>query len=1054
MYTYDKDEARQKIAALVEAFHTNEMALEKAPEAQIENDFIRPLFEALNWNVRNEGLSPTQQEFRLQRTDRLGKRPDYILHLDGRNVLVMDAKQVKYSMHDPRWLNQVYSYAYSSQNSSPSKKIDFAILTDFQEFIVLDCTLFAARHDAVNNFRAIDWTYNDYVTQFDTLWELFERNNVLNDSKERKSGLWSRYLSPQKVKANRIAPDKAFLAQMDDEKTGWRVLLAKDMKKHNPSADGELITAAVQLWIDRLIFVKALSDREVDEDYLSQLEERVARAGLGEDDTSWFKACRDIFESLNNFYNGSIFKSRPELEAVSVSNKVVRSIIRDLQPENSPYNFAVLPVEILGTIYERFLGRVVRTTDKQVKIEDKPEVRKAGGVYYTPQYIVDYIVKNTLGKLLAECKTPADAARLKILDPACGSGSFLLGAYSALIEWHKDYYSRAGKEKRDQESFYIDENGEIRLTAKLKREILRNNLYGVDIDPQAVEVTVFSLSLKALEDLREGELTEERTLFHQTVLPDLSANIKNGNSLIGSDYFSGQMFPDAATMKRVNAFDWEKEFPQIFGAQPIKVSPSGTMSETFRDSGMAGFDAIIGNPPYIRIQNMKEWAPLEVEIYKELYTSAKAGNYDIYVVFVEKALSLLNQRGRLGYILPHKFFNAQYGAGLRGEIARGRHLGKVIHFGDLQVFDGATTYTCLLFLDKTGNDEFDFVKVKDLEGWRAQTSEVFETSEVSGRIAAANVTEAEWNFTVGQGARLFERLSQMPVKLGDISKIFVGLQTSADTVFLFKDSILPSVETMTVSSKELSNDVTIETALLKPVVRSGDIVRYFATPTALVLFPYEVQSGKFNLIAEKKLRSDFKKTWDYLTVNKKLLSEREHGKFMNIGWYQLYPKNLDTWEQPKIMMPYMITRLSAYYDEEKFYFVNVTTGGFGLTTKPEYGSQKYITGLLNSKLLDWYMKQVSTTFHGGYYAANKQFLVQLPIRAINFSDPAEKAAHDKMVSLVEQMLALHKDKAAAKTQSVQEVAARQIRAVDEAIDRLVYELYGLSEEEIKSVEGK
>jgi len=259
---------------------------------------------------------------------------------------------------------------------------------------------------------------------------------------------------------------------------------------------------------------------------------------------------------------------------------------------------------------------------------------------------------------------------------------------------------------------------------------------------------------------------------------------------------------------------------------------------------------------------------------------------------------------------------------------------------------------------------------------------------------------------------------------------------------------------MTVSSKELSNDVTIETALLKPVVRSGDIGRYFATPTALVLFPYEVQSGKFNLIDGKKLRSDFHKTWDYLSVNKKSLSEREHGKFKNIGWYQLYPKNLDTWEQPKIMMLYMITRLSAYYDEENFYFVNVTTGGFGLTTKPEYGSQKYITGLLNSKLLDWYMKQVSTTFHGGYYAANKQFLVQLPIRRINFSDPAEKAAHDKMVSLVEQMLALHKAKAAANTQSKQDMLARQIRAVDESMDRLVYELYGLSEEEIKIVEGK
>ena len=693
--TYAKEEARTKIAKLVEDFRAHEATLEKAAEAQIENNFIRPLFRYLNWNTENEGLSHAHYEFKVQATNKKGLRPDYILNLDGRDVLVMDAKQVKYSMKDPRWLYQVYSYAYSTQNSKPSEKIDFAILTDFQEFIVLDCTLFAAKPEAVNNFRVIDWKYADYVDKFDELWELFERNNVViasrplakqspTDEREIASGqsaplamtergLWSRYLSPQKVKANRIPPDKAFLAEMDDEKDGWRVLLAKDMKKRNPAADGELITAAVQLLIDRLIFIKALSDREVDGDYLSEIKDRVTEAGLGTNDASWFSSCKTIFEELNNFYNGSIFAPRPELENVSVSNKVVQAVITDLQPENSPYNFAVLPVEILGTIYERFLGRVVRTTEKQVKIEEKPEVRKAGGVYYTPQYIVDYIVENTLGEKLGMMNdelgmknlTPAEVSKIKILDPSCGSGSFLLGAYDKLIEWHKDYFARVPQTSslrhKHRENFYVDESGQIRLTAKLKRDILKNNLFGVDIDPQAVEVTRFSLSLKALEDLREGELTEERTLFHQTVLPDLSQNIKNGNSLIGSDYFAGQMFADAAEIKRVNAFDWNSEFPEIMKS--------------------GGFDAVIGNPPYIRIQTMKEWAPLEVEIYKEVYQSARAGNYDIYVVFVEKALSLLNERGRMGYILPHKFFNSQYGAALRGLVASGKHLGTVSHFG-------------------------------------------------------------------------------------------------------------------------------------------------------------------------------------------------------------------------------------------------------------------------------------------------------------------------------------------------------------------------------------
>jgi len=258
---YTKEQTRAEIANLVANFRANEPNLADAPEAQIEDSYIRKLFHYLNWNTDNTGLSVAEWEFVLQRTDEKGKRPDYILQLDGQQVLVMDAKKVKYDMHDPRWMQQVYAYAYSTQNQPMPRKIDFAVLTDFQEFVLLDCTLYAAEPKAVSNFRILDWTCDDYVSQFDTLWELFERENVRaavhSRDTEELVGLWSRYLSPKKVKANRIPPDKAFLAEMDDEKTGWRVRLAKDMKKRNPEADGALITAAVQLLIDRLIFVKA-----------------------------------------------------------------------------------------------------------------------------------------------------------------------------------------------------------------------------------------------------------------------------------------------------------------------------------------------------------------------------------------------------------------------------------------------------------------------------------------------------------------------------------------------------------------------------------------------------------------------------------------------------------------------------------------------------------------------------------------------------------------------------------------------------------------------------
>jgi type I restriction-modification system DNA methylase subunit len=995
---YTKEEARLKIQKLVDDFRAHEATLENAPEAQIENNFIRPLFRYLNWNMENEGLSHAHYEFKVQATNKKGLRPDYILNLDGRDVLVMDAKQVKYSMRDSRWLYQVYSYAYSTQNSKPSEKIDFAILTDFQEFIVLDCTLFAAKPEAVNNFRVLDWTYDDYVEKFDELWELLERNNVLKDSRPpviasrslakqsptdgegiasgqstplamTRRGLWSRYLSPQKVKANRISPDKAFLAEMDDEKSGWRVLLAKDMKKRNASADGELITAAVQLLIDRLIFIKALSDREVDRDYLSEMKERVTEAGLGEEDASWFKSCKVIFDELNNFYNGSIFAPRPELENVSVSNKVVRSVITDLQPENSPYNFAVLPVEILGTIYERFLGRVVRTTEKRVTIEEKPEVRKAGGVYYTPQYIVEYIVQNTLGKLLEDCKTPADAAKLKVLDPACGSGSFLLGAYSKLIEWHKDYFARTGKEKRDRESFYKDESGGIRLTAKLKRDILKNNLFGVDIDPQAVEVTRFSLSLKALEDLREGELTEERTLFHQTVLPELSENIKNGNSLIGTDYF-GLFAPTAEELKEVKPFNWKAEFKEIM------------------ENG--GFDCVIGNPPYIDSEWLTKTNPKLRDYCVTHYQSAK-GNWDIFCIFVEKNLELTKHYSSM--IVPNKLLSADYARATRNYITSKHSIVTIRDFSSVPVFPVAV-YP-IVYVVRANDSNFGKAVSYDVMK-QIDNGEVFVEKEFSvSREKLKQLEGKNWSVLLGgEKGNLVQKIQENSMRLDEVATVN-GAATVSEA-YEYKDYLI--------------NEPTKEDYFV--FINTGTIDRY---------------SILWGIKPTTYIKSKYVKP---------VIPKRNWGKMSQNRLTQANSK--------KIIVGGMNKRLECVFDNGK-----IVAGKSTSIIYSKEVSLLYLLGILNSKLIAYYYGSVFSglSLQGGFFRIGPPQLKELPIKILQ----AENPQYDKMVSLVSQMLELHKSRAGAKTQSEQDVYERQIHAVDEAIDRLVYELYGLSEEEIKIV---
>ena len=309
----------------------------------------------------------------------------------------------------------------------------------------------------------------------------------------------------------------------------------------------------------------------------------------------------------------------------------------------------MISVEIMGNAYEQFLGKTITIgRNHSAKIELKPEVRKAGGVYYTPEYIVDYIVENTVGEAIRG-KKPEEIANIKILDPACGSGSFLLGAYKYLLNYHIEYYNKIkdrAKFKGSKEDV-IKENGD--LTIWIKKQILRNNIFWVDIDSNAVEVTKLSLLMKCLEGESPASIQNNQDLFNERALPSLEDNIKCGNSLIGNDFYESHLDLDDDTLYKINCFDWNSKFRDIMKA--------------------GGFDVVIGNPPYVKIQTMMESSPLSVETLKQNYKSASSGNIDIYLCFVEKALQLLKSAGEMGYILPHKFFEGDMGENLRN-IAR------------------------------------------------------------------------------------------------------------------------------------------------------------------------------------------------------------------------------------------------------------------------------------------------------------------------------------------------------------------------------------------------
>ena len=1027
----------QIVTELVEKFERNihEYRNPKYNETLIRVEFVNPFWKALGWDVDNEkGYALAyrdvihEDELKVGRTTRA---PDYAFRIGGTRKFFLETKKPAVDLkRDPAPAFQLRRYAYSA-------RLPISMLTDFEEFIVYDCRIKPAITDKPHIGRMMYYTYREYLEKWDEISGIFSKEAVLQ-------GAFDRFIIDTQGKRPRAEIDRDFLNDLDK----WRITFARNIALRNPELTERELNYAVQLTIDRLIFLRMCEDRDIEQyETLMTLLNGV----------NIYRRLVEFFYKADVRYNSGLFhfeaKDGPHPDMLTpklnMDDKVLKEIISELYYPQCPYEFSVLPVEVLGNAYEQFLGkRITLTEGHRARIEEKPEVRKAGGVYYTPQYIVDYIVKNTVGKL-CENKTLREISELRILDPACGSGSFLLGAYQYLLDWHLNWYRTdyentgkiltsppakgVRKRKSDSQAIFQGKGGEWYLTTAEKKRILTNNIYGVDIDANAVEVTKLSLLLKMLEHETSETLNQQLRLWKERALPNLESNIKCGNSLIGTDFYEGRqaaLFNEDETL-RVNVFDWEQEFADIFAN--------------------GGFDAVIGNPPYIRIQTMKEWAPFEVEIYKEKYTAASSGNYDIYVVFVEKGLRLLNTHGLLGFILPHKFFNAKYGKTLRGLLAEDNNLSQVVHFGDQQVFVGATTYTCMLFLEKAGSEGCQFIKVDNLAKWRSTGN------ATEGVVPAQKITANEWHFVVGKNAAIFEKLDSIPTKLGEITnKIYQGLVTGADSVFILKN-----IREGYFYSKATQQEHKIESELMHSLCKGSlNVRRYHITmPNKSILFPYKLITDKADLISVKELTEKYPNAWNYLKINRNLLESRERGKWKHNKWYAFgRSQNLSQMEHIKIMTPSIANRASFTFDSNKrFYFVGSGGGGgggYGITLKEdEQMAYEYILGLLNSKLLDTFLKSFSSRFSGGYYAYNRQYIEQLPVRTINFSNSSERKHHDFLVKLVVKIMQLFDRMTKTRIVHEKKLIQRQIDATDRQIDQLVYQLYGLNDEEIRIVEN-
>lgn len=979
----------------------------KFHEADARQLFIDKFWDALGWDVyHRNNPNPYEREVRIEKNvmvEGRGKRADYAFYTSpnfAQARFMAEAKKPARNLKNPQDCFQAIRYGWNSNTP-------LSVLTDFEEFLILDSrykpNIETAANSILKSFHYTDFTNDE---KFSEIYFLFSREAVLENSIEKYVESLGKFKGARKAKlfnTSIIQPiDQEFLKELDEQ----RLSLARAFKARNQQLDSETLTEITQRTLDRLVFLRFLEDKLVEAD--SVIDNLGRKSG-----SAWRDFVAEM-PRLNKIYNGTLFKPHALLDNPNFApDEYAFSILRDwLSHQDSAYDFNLIPIHILGSIYERFLGKTIETTQTTATVVEKPEVRKAGGVYYTPEYIVRYIVENTVGKLI-KGKTPEEISELRFADIACGSGSFLLGVFDYLIAYHVNYHSTKTRRARAIKQGLCREapDGKLQLTIHYKKEILLNNVYGVDLDAQAVEVAQFSLYLKLLEE--ETTTTKQQFLagYREQLLPSLSNNIIHGNSLVDYDIMDGLLFEDKK-LKTLNPMNYTSVFPEVFKK--------------------GGFDAIVGNPPYVRMETFK---PIKNYLKKKFYSHDERS--DLYTYFIEQANILLNKKGRYGVIVSNKFLRANYGSPLREYLSKNTNVEQVIDFAGLPVFIGATVRTIILITSpkQEGNalptiyaPPLNISTFTELENGRCSVASAI--SNLKYEVSNDSLHKEIWNFSGNKLSNLLDSIKSRctSLKIYCDGKICMGIKSGLTEAFVINSE----------KQFQILKENPEASEIIKPFLNGRDIRRYYIeSKNQFLIYTYHgVNIEKYPAV--KRHLEPYKEK-----LNKRATKQQ---------WYEL--------QQPQLKFaPYMVGPKIIFPDISTITRFSLDlTGAFGSNTTyfiPK--NDLYLLALLNSKMGFFYFSQTCAGLEGKgevYLRFFGQYLEGFPVPKINFENVKEKQKHDKIISLTQKIIENKKQLAEAATDKEKNFFERYCETLDKQIDELVYDLYELTDNEIKIVEGK
>lgn len=890
------------------------------------------MLDIFGWDVKN--TNHVQQEIPLEITERqsLNKigstntRPDYTL-MNGRvRLFFLDAKKRAVSVKNDKTVAfQIRSYGWSIGAK-------YSVVTNIDELAVYDCTAMPRHADNANFARMVYLKVEDYADNFQKICSFLGREEAIDNNADTSFSA-------------KDSIDRNFAEAL----SGIRLSLAQSIVERNHTS---FSIADLNLWtqiiINRILFIRVCEARKLESDGL--LNEFAAS-------DFWSRFKESSYFDFYEHYDGPMFARIRQIHDLSIDNAVFSQLL-SLLYYPSPYCFDVIPLRSISNIYDLFLGYHLEfDASGQLKNVLKSEFRKSNGAVTTPEPVVDNTIRSTLPPDFLQSLTNEQILHLRFLDPACGSGVFLVSIYDQLVTQIEN--NTAKRENNLPNQYLYEKDGRRLLNLEGRKLIINQCLYGVDINQECVEVAKLSLSLKIIDGFNPTDFNAVG-LHGSQILQGVGVNIKCGNSIVEPDILEivPRIAENVEELMATNVFDYTTAFPDVF------------------DRG--GFDYVIGNPPYVEVKNYNADLPCMLTYIKQRYRSSKNGKIDLAIPFIERAIELLNDHGCLGFIVQKRFFKTDYGKGIRKLLSGKRLLRSVYDYKETNLFDGKITYVAIIVCDKSTTGDNTFKYTSSADGKRVE-------------IAKDTVAETPWSFENSKTASLRVRLSHEKGTLGEVCNIKVGVQALWDDAFHIIADHTDS--DYIYGSSKLCKDIQVERGACRILLRNDHFVPLSVpNSSTYILFPYDVTDAHVSPILFSDFENRYPLTGSYLRkfrsaieTSVQTVPDRCPTLNRDENWHLFTRANNHNAVYKKLCIPMtaqnpqtaVVMRKDAYCDNANMFFAQVPNA----TDDKLYAMAAFI----NSTPFAYFAKSIANPQQGGFYKFNKQFLNPVPFPRLEFS---------------------------------------------------------------------